>query len=392
MKGAVAASLVMGLGLSANAKNTVQEEKDWTVMVFLNGHNNLDPYGTEDLNEMENVGSSDKVNVVVQWASTRANTKRLLVQKDMDEYNVTSPVVQDMGGRVDMGDYKELVKFVNWAVQNYPAKKYFVDVWNHGSGWHRMQLQAKARGVEISPTDISWDDYTNNFITTEQLGTAMSEIATNLGRKVDIYGSDACLMSMFEVGGEIAASADVMVGSQDLEPGDGWPYDDFLNALAANPSADALVVGKMLAETYVASYPYTDVTLSAVDLRKFDSLYTSLRKLSAEMMLLTVDQKPILKKAMADSDYFYYSDYRDMGQFFDNLAASGLRVETLAEVTQVYGEAVYFRAASGDLAPSTGLSIWMPTASGYSQYWNRYSKLKSEQASGWGAALGYILN
>jgi hypothetical protein len=30
--------------------------KDWTLLVFINGHSNLDPYGDSDINEMESAG------------------------------------------------------------------------------------------------------------------------------------------------------------------------------------------------------------------------------------------------------------------------------------------------------------------------------------------------
>jgi hypothetical protein len=50
--------------------------KEWTFLVFLNGHNNLDSYGTLDLLEMEKVGSTDRVNVVVQWASASSESTK----------------------------------------------------------------------------------------------------------------------------------------------------------------------------------------------------------------------------------------------------------------------------------------------------------------------------
>jgi hypothetical protein len=43
--------------------------KKWTVMVFLNAANNLEPYGIEDMNEMEKIGSTRDVNVVVELAA-----------------------------------------------------------------------------------------------------------------------------------------------------------------------------------------------------------------------------------------------------------------------------------------------------------------------------------
>ena len=39
--------------------------KQWTVMVYMSADNNLEPDGIHDLNEMESVGSTDDVNIVV---------------------------------------------------------------------------------------------------------------------------------------------------------------------------------------------------------------------------------------------------------------------------------------------------------------------------------------
>jgi len=42
------------------------DSAEWTVMVYLDADNNLESAGINDINEMEIVGSSDDVNVVVQ--------------------------------------------------------------------------------------------------------------------------------------------------------------------------------------------------------------------------------------------------------------------------------------------------------------------------------------
>ena len=103
--------------------------------MYLNGNNSLDSFGPMNLNQMETVGSTAQLNMVVQWASMQnGTTKRLLVNKDNDKNKVTSKIIQDMGP-VDMGDYKNLVEFVKWGAANFPAKHYFISVWNHGNGW-----------------------------------------------------------------------------------------------------------------------------------------------------------------------------------------------------------------------------------------------------------------
>ena len=206
------------IALSCWSHAASASEKEWTFLLYLNGNNNLDSFGKLNINQMEAVGSSDAVNLVVQWASLEnGDTRRLLVQKDSDFSNVTSPIVQNMG-QVDMGDAKSLEDFIKWGISTYPAKHYFVAVWDHGSGWRAARALAASGGGSLHVNDISWDDNTGHSITTKQLGGVMNNVARWLGRKIDIYGSDACLMGMAEIAGEMKDSVAYFVGSQDLEP------------------------------------------------------------------------------------------------------------------------------------------------------------------------------
>ena len=90
---------------STRAKASTQ--KKWTVMVYMAADNNLETYGVQDMNEMESVGSSSDVNLLVQfdrhptgsdisgYSSTNgdwSDTRRFLVQRDNDKelfYNYT---------------------------------------------------------------------------------------------------------------------------------------------------------------------------------------------------------------------------------------------------------------------------------------------------------------
>ncbi|NLH39889.1 MAG: hypothetical protein GX445_07500, partial [Elusimicrobia bacterium] len=164
-------------------------QKEWTVMVYLNAKNNLEPFGISDMNEMEMVGSNDNLNIVVQFGRIKGydttngdwkTTRRYYVTKDTDTKTINSQMVADLG-KVDMGDYKSLIDFGKWVKQNYPAKKYLLVVWNHGSGWE------KSMGLPITK-GISYDDETGNHINTPQLGMALKEIG-----KIDILNFDACL-------------------------------------------------------------------------------------------------------------------------------------------------------------------------------------------------------
>ncbi len=224
--------------------------KEWTIMVFINGKNDLEPYASLDMNEMERVGSTDTINIVVEagridgyddsngdWKGTR----RYLIEKDTDTETVGSKMLEDMG-KVDMGDYKSLAAFGKWAKAAYPAKKYMLIVWNHGSGWEKG---AKARLNK----GISYDEETDNHINTPQLGLALKEIG-----KVDVYGSDACLMQMPEVDYEIKNNVDYIVGSEETEPGDGYTYNDFLAPVAAKPQMSPAELARTAVDAYSDHY------------------------------------------------------------------------------------------------------------------------------------------
>ena len=103
---------------------------EWTIMVFVNGKNNLEKYALRDVNEMEMIGSTDKVNIVVELGRMEGfdssdgdwkGVRRYFVKKDKDTNKITSPVVQDLGMK-DMGSYQSVIDFGKWAKQKYPAK------------------------------------------------------------------------------------------------------------------------------------------------------------------------------------------------------------------------------------------------------------------------------
>jgi hypothetical protein len=65
---------------------------------------------------------------------------------------------------------------------------------------------------------------------------------------------DACLMSTLEVAYQTRANALNVVGSEELEPADGWPYTEILKDLAARPDMDGAKLGEVVVRRYIQSY------------------------------------------------------------------------------------------------------------------------------------------
>ncbi|OGT50503.1 MAG: hypothetical protein A3E82_03310 [Gammaproteobacteria bacterium RIFCSPHIGHO2_12_FULL_38_11] len=372
--------------------------KKWTFLIYLNGNNSLDEFTTDNIKSMEQVGSNDEVNVIVQWASlAKRKTVRLFIKKSTNPNKITSPVIERLG-LVDMGKYTTLEDFIKWGVEHYPAEHYFIDVWNHGGGWH---VAARNASPGFHPMDISWDDLSGNSITTEQLGQSMGYAARLMGHKVDLYGSDACLMGMAEVANEMSDSVSYYVGSQELEPGAGWPYAELLTGWEAIPNARADQVAKVLVDEYIKSYEggsngTDDATLSAYDLDKLAAFNHAFAELGATIQQLNGTDRARIREAAKHVQSFGSPDYADMLDFVDKLKALHLPIpaDSFAHVEATANQLIIANADTPNYKHATGLSIWLPVDDydGFISRSARYRNLQFNVNTHWLDALNTLLS
>jgi len=378
----------------------INNTAEWTVMVYLDSDNNLESAGIDDINEMEIVGSTSEVNIVVQvdripysvlaannegYADDISNsnwttTRRYYITQDFDPIQINSQLKSDLG-ELNMGDPQTLVDFANWAVTNYPAKKYLLVIWNHGGGFRSLSLTK----------DIAWDDTSGgDKITMPELEYALSAINTQMGKKIDIVGMDACLMAMTEVAYQIKDYADILVTSEESEPFDGWPYDTILGELVGNPLISSGQLAVDIVDKYIFSYPYGNVTQSAIDLSYMDTLTSQLSNLALAIMddSLTLKSKYIL--ASVSSQYYGDIDFIDLYDFCNKLLAysNSLEVKNIAlNIQQTLNYAVIKSGYSGgSVSGSKGLSIYFP----YIAYHYYYNYTNFSQDTLWDEMLSYL--
>ncbi|GAB4029616.1 MAG: hypothetical protein Fur0012_04280 [Elusimicrobiota bacterium] len=356
-------------------RGSSKADKDWTIMVYINNKNNLQRYGIKDVNEMEMVGSTDKVNIVVELGAgpdstsySFKGTKRYYVTKDDNTSTLSSTMVQNLG-KVDMGDYKHLIDFGKWAKSAYPAKKYMLIVWNHGSGWEKSIGDVITKG-------ISYDDESRNHINTPQLGQALKEIGG-----VDVYGSDACLMGMAEVVYELKDSATYIVGSEETEPGDGYTYNDLLAPLAAKPTMTPSELAKTAVTAYVNHYKAQgeDSTQAYVKTSAIDGFLAAVNEFA--YALSQSDDRASVKSAISKAQSYAISDNKDLYHFASLIVNSSsdaaVKEKGQALMTYIKTKLVGANAYSGNYSNSYGIAVYLPTYSignGYNELqWAKYS-------------------
>jgi len=278
----------------------VRDAETWTFMVFMDGDNNLEPLAIEDFNELESVGSTANVNIIVQidrhprYDSTNgdwADTRRYFIEKDTDNYQITSTLIEDMG-EVNMADPTSLEEFLNWGMMNYTADHYFLSIWNHGSGLFRSSSSSGSNieadtDTAAAGADADLGTDTRGFLsdTTNggemklwELDNVLNTIKTQYSQRIDIVAFDVCFLGYLEAAYEIADSVDFFIGSADEVPDDGLEYDDILEVLTANPSITPREYATTVAQNYIDEYAANThyITYLAMDLARLNSTFVPL--------------------------------------------------------------------------------------------------------------------
>ena len=403
-----------------------REVKEWTIMVFMNGKNNLTSYVISDMNEMEQHGPTGNINIVTQAARMKytepsypnypgggyddynpwggptvphpgwpnpywphnmppmmmkggdrdattnwTGVRRYLVTKDGENAALSSTMLQDMG-TVDMGDWRQLAEFGKWAKKNYPAKKYMLVGWNHGSGWEK--------GLDLFPSvkGISYDDESGNHISTPQLAQAIREMGG-----VDIYASDACLMQMAEVAYEIKDAAKVVVGSEENEPGDGWGYHEFLARVHSNKdNLTPEVMASAAVQGYKAFYSAgskatTQSAIKTANLTGFRAV------LDRWVDLVMLEDKALVTEARTGAVGFGGAGSKDLTHFMELVHAktksAALKAQTVKAMNYYYDHVLIDNATTGaKFDKAYGLGVYLPGWSFDADYselaWSRDGK------------------
>ncbi len=337
---------------------------EWTIMVYLAGDNNLEPWALKDLNEMELAGSSDEVNVLVEidraqgysdedrdWTGAR----RYHIQQDDDMNSIYSPVLADLG-EVDSGSTEAYVDFVNWGVDNFPAQKYALIIWNHGWGW------------TIAPTSgrkgVSSDDQSGNDISIangeyEEILIAAAEAT---GNRLSFVGMDACLMANWEIARITAEYADVYVASQATESIEGWAFDTALADLINDPEMEADELGTVFAQRF---HETGDSTLSVIDLAELEALDDAIDMLADA--ILSKDNprasvRPQARRAQKFDGDPNDKDFRDFLKEMIGGASADDLVDASRELDDQLEEIIIANFTNGGwVSEATGLSLYIPT-------------------------------
>jgi hypothetical protein len=363
---------------------------EWTIMVYSAADDVvLEENMWFDVNEMELVGSTDQMNVVVQidryegaftgdgdWTEAR----RYLITQDSDLSHIASPIVESLG-EIDTGDPQTLIEFVTWSMEQYPAQKYALVMSDHGGGW--------TGGF----SDMSAGD---SALTMPEIVSAMDEIRAATGvDKFELLGFDACFMGQIEVYGSLYPYSNYMVASEEVIPAYGWSYAAWLGELAQNPAMDGSGVAESIVSTYVVTDTYlTEVRATPEDISQEESTTTLSAIESARMpdvieamndfisAIAFIDQEQVAEARTYTRKYFSLFGDDAAPTFLDLSNFAGILrertddqdvLQAAAELKAAISSAVVSEKHGEDMAGSNGIAFHFPDSDIY-----YYTELNSD--------------
>ena len=324
----------------------MEQKAQWTILVYIAAHNNLEQLGRRSLAQILDVGSTPQLKLAALYDGPHGATRTVAGEPGQ-------PAIEEPLGDFDSGDPDTLLETARWAFEQCLAERYGLVLWSHGSGWRPedrdraggdapsawtpealARIARQARGDDAvshselveragqggrlalfrttlarilrqdDPAEraICFDDGSGHSLDTLELERVVREVSEVIGQPLDLLGLDACVMATLEVAYQVRQHVRYLVASEELVPGRSWPYDTILGALRSAPVTSARDLAALVVQHYVDYYNANppplnggDVTKVALDLAQIDPLIRAAGGLG----------KALLKEMDGQADYLW---------------------------------------------------------------------------------------
>ena len=308
--------------------NVYSSDDSWLISWYVCGSDLESEYGaaSADIEELLETKLPPNVRVLILAGGTRE------WQNDMFHSNVGNLYLYDSDGlhqldtmkNADMGNARTLENFLRYGRENFSADHNVFVFWDHGGG---------------SAAGVCADERTENMLRLNDIHEAFSAVygANPAEPPFEVVGFDACLMASYETAATLAGYTRYMVASEEMEPGNGWNYDAWVQALADNPAMGGARLGEVICDSYLAGCREEDTeeeaTLSVIDLARLPALTSAYEQYSRDVLARAAHLSPAFFAALdraAQRAENYGGNTREMG-YANMVDLAGLAQETAQE-------------------------------------------------------------
>ncbi|MGB9878242.1 MAG: clostripain-related cysteine peptidase [bacterium] len=350
------------IGLTGETTFQVTMNAEWTVLIYADAHqelgqqDDLHPSLQTHIQSLQtNLSSTQGINVVALKGAYPEEPDSIIYFSN-GKYDTIEGQLN-----VNFGDPAWLSAFLKTEIQNFPAKRYLVILWDHGSGWRKRQNATR---------DICGDDYHNNdWLTIPELKQALQDVVSFLGRKIDVLLLNACVMGTIEVDYQLRDLADYLVSSE-ASMIDAELWGESLKKLVSNPTMPPRDLAITIADTYYKQAynvyqqgKIQQATIAAKDLSRIDQIANDIYYFAHYLRDCVPSSASVIMNLRDDTTNFEpYTYYIDLYEFA-NLVASNTTYDALKTAAQnlmgdIDSSLLYYKFFGFNYAK--GYSIWFP--------------------------------
>jgi hypothetical protein len=415
---------------------TTYQEKPWTMILYGSARNDLLSFVYRNIEQLQQVGSNDNINLLVHLDSFGPGRKKL-TQRFIVLKGKLLQVGEDM--YMDSGDPATLIDACTWAFTNFPSRHTMVILWNHGTGdlepYHGRAINStelfvynpETKKIELNRSinfldylnesqtktmlrGICFDEVTSHYLTNRQVGKALETVCNKClnGQPIDIICCDACLMQGIGFAYSLKPYCGkpvgrYLVGSQEVVLATGYSYANMFSKLAKHPTTPEEFT-RHIVHTFANTYQRitNDYTQSVINLEAIDPLYEHVDTLAHILVegLQNQNNNSVFKFIQKSSSrsactYFEEPSYKDIDHLLTNMAENiGMISLVNAANTQQFKTAllneidiirsiidqiVTENIAGSNLKDACGISIYLPE----NKIHPSYARTDFAQNNGW---------
>jgi Clostripain family len=315
-------------------------KKDWTIMVYMAGDNNLSEDMVTGLMGMKKcLEATFNANVAflayydtgaLSFPTVKCDFTKETNGKGSDDFfvqnsnlNLLPTITADQNEKTSE---TSIYRFVKWCVneRNHKAENYALIFSGHGDGFQEASFLR--------------DDHPFGFLTIPGLQRVLKAVTKKLlGKNLSILGFDSCVMSTLEVAYEMSDVADILISSQGFVPNAGWDYGRVVEKLSKKSGGGIKLSKEVVTRVFVKSFieKYRDysfysgrsVDIGFCDLTKAEEVAESVYELGARLeKALKSKNRLLIKKierALLSAHFkcqtFVYEQCVDIKDFCGNL-------------------------------------------------------------------------
>lgn len=257
--------------------------KDWKIMVYLAGDNNLGEAMVNAITGMKrNLTLDSNIALYAYYDANVPGYPSMLfdfTKKNGSEFaqegDENFPSIISMGRDIKTSA-SSVYKFVEWCTnEDKPnATKHALILSGHGDAFQKDNFLK--------------DGNNNGYVTLSGLSDVLDGLKTKLfdGKKLPILGLDCCVMSSLEVAFQMQPHVEHLLASQGLVPDRGWDYSgtfENINRLYAGfrkSGAPEVLEATDICKAFADSFIEANRDVSDFSARSIDISYCDLKKLS----------------------------------------------------------------------------------------------------------------